>query len=87
MQKQVDQAYDRMLNELQEIDFVLLELHLYLDTHPDDKQALIQYNQCAQRRRQLAEQFEQKYGPLLPFGHSYSKYPWQWNHTPWPWQV
>ena len=76
-----------MLHELQAIDFVLVELNLYLDTHPQDAQALEQFNTYAQHRQTLRNQFEQEFGPLMHFGHSYSAYPWQWMETPWPWQV
>jgi spore coat protein JB len=87
MHKQLDDEYYRLLHELQAIDFVLVELNLYLDTHPWDTAAIQQYNHCAQNRRQVAQLFESKYGPLMNFGHSYSGAPWQWNDTPWPWQV
>lgn len=83
----VDETYYRMLEELQQLDFVLVELTLYLDTHPNDMQALQQFNQTAQQRQQCAYRFESCYGPLLQFGHSYSQYPWRWADPPWPWQV
>lgn len=81
------EAYCADLEELQVVDFALVELTLYLDTHPMDMQAVQQFNQLAQRRQQLAAAFEMKYGPLMQFGHSYSRFPWQWVDTPWPWQV
>jgi spore coat protein JB len=28
-----------------------------------------------------------QYGPLMQYGHSYSRFPWQWVEPPWPWQV
>lgn len=87
MSKTVDEKYYQMLLELQETDFVLVELNLYLDTHPQDTQALQQYNELVQQRWQQAQQFEECYGPLMHFGHSYSRSPWQWIDTPWPWQV
>lgn len=87
MHKQLPQEFYVLLEELQAIDFVLVELTLYLDTHPHDLQAIEQFNQCAQKRRQLAKQYEAQFGPLLQFGHSYSRYPWDWDDTPWPWQV
>ena len=87
MQKTPDEQYYKMLHELQAVDFVLVELNLYLDTHPQDVQAIQQYNQFAQARAQMAAQFEAAYGPLLHFGHSYSQAPWQWIEEPWPWQV
>lgn len=79
--------YIRELLELQKTDFALVELTLYLDTHPTDMQAVQQFNQLAQRRQQIAADFEIKYGPLMQFGHSFSRFPWQWTDCPWPWQV
>lgn len=81
------EAYKRDLLEIQRVDFALVELTLFLDTHPADMQALQQFNQLAQIRRQLMASFEQQYGPQMGFGNSFSRYPWQWNDTPWPWQV
>lgn len=75
------------LERLQKVDFALVELTLYLDTHPHDMQALQQFNQLTQQRMQLAHSFEIKYGPLMQFGHSFSRFPWQWSQPPWPWQV
>ena len=85
--RQVDERYYQLLHQLQAIDFVLVELNLYLDTHNRDADAVHQYNQLVKQRWQLAHEYESCYGPLLHFGHSYSGYPWQWDDLPWPWQV
>lgn len=87
MNKKLDDRYYKLLHELQAVDFVLVELNLYLDTHPNDEQAIHQYNQFSMRRHELANQFEMSYGPLKHFGQSSSRYPWQWIESPWPWQV
>jgi spore coat protein JB len=87
MSRQLDEAYYNLLLELQTIDFVLVELNLYLDTHPQDSAALQQYNQYAEMRKKVAQHYEANYGPLLHFGHSLSPGTWRWIDTPWPWQV
>lgn len=87
MTHQVPKEYYRLMEELQAVDFVLVELNLYLNTHPTDMNALRQYNQFTQERKKIAAEFESRFGPLQHFGHGYSKYPWQWSQTPWPWQV
>lgn len=87
MNQSVPPRYYELLTPLQETDFALVELTLYLDTHPNDLQALEQFNQLSHRRHEQAALFEQEFGPLLGFGHSYSRYPWQWVEPPWPWQV
>ncbi|WP_141502982.1 spore coat protein CotJB [Paenibacillus luteus] len=83
----LNEDYYKLLHELQAIDFVLVELNLYLDTHPNDSNAIQQYNHCAEIRHQIAYQYETKYGPLKHFGQSLSGVPWSWNEAPWPWQV
>lgn len=87
MTKPIDECYYQLLHDLQALDFVLVELTLYLDTHPNDLQAVQQFNQTAQQRKQCATQFESQYGPLLQYGLSFSRYPWDWSQSPWPWQV
>ncbi len=76
-----------LLEEIQAIDFVLVELNLYLDTHPNDFETIKQFNETAQKSMELKNAFEQQFGPLMNFGRSFSNYPWNWNDTPWPWQV
>ncbi|WP_407925677.1 spore coat protein CotJB [Chengkuizengella marina] len=83
----MDDNYYKCLRRLQEIDFVLLDLSIYLDTHPFDQQAVAQLNQYSQERQILYKEYEKCYGPLYEFGRSFSKYPWEWPKTPWPWQV
>lgn len=84
----MSEAYYKLLEELQAVDFVLVELTLYLDTHPADVNALQQFNQFAHARHALAGRYEKKeYGPLLQYGHSYTRSPWDWAKSPWPWQV
>jgi spore coat protein JB len=85
--KALPEAYYKALEELQAVDFTLVELQQYLDTHPNDEAAKLQYNQIAAQRVTLVEPFEKKYGPLQHYGRSSSENPILWSTTPWPWQV
>ena len=84
--KQMPPEYYQLLEQLQAVDFVLVELTLYLDTHNEDPEAIKQFNHSL-RTKKIKKAFESKYGPLLQFGNSYSGYPWNWDDSPWPWQV
>ena len=86
-QKQLPPDYYQRLEEIQAVDFVLVELTLYLDTHPRDQQALQQFNQCALNSMKLKKEFEARYGPLQQFGNSLTDANWSWGSSPWPWQV
>lgn len=83
----VDPRFYQLLEQLQAVQFVLVELNLYLDNHPNDQEAVNQYNQLVSEREQLVNQFENLFGPLFNFGQNTSKFPWQWVNEPWPWQV
>ncbi|MHA2893216.1 spore coat protein CotJB [Bacillus cereus] len=88
MNQPLPEEYYRLLENLQELDFVLVELTLYLDTHPDDTAAINQFNDFSYKRRVLKQQqMEEKYGPLQQYGNSYSNAPWEWSKGPWPWQI
>ena len=72
-----------MLKRLQEMEFVAIELNLYLDTHPCDSDALNDYNCAVEMVRKLMKEYEECYGPLMHFGMAATKeYEWQWAQGP-----
>ncbi len=77
---------DELLRQLTAMDFYTVDLGLYLNTHPGDREALSKYNAVANEANALRQEYESRYGPLCSF-RSASKYPWQWIENPWPWQT
>jgi len=80
----MEMTREKMLMEIMAVDFTLIDLNLYLDTHPYEQKTITHYNNCIQKAKILHENYEQMYGPLTPM--SYSKCPWQWIESPWPWE-
>jgi len=76
---------EEMLKELTALDFYAVDLQLYLDTHPADREALPKYNAVVEEANTLRREYEKLYGPLNSY-RSVSKSPWQWIDDPWPWQ-
>lgn len=72
------------LAELQALEFVLVELALYLDTHQNDQEAFELFQHYAALEREGRERYEAMYGPLthasVAASDSYS-----WLKDPWPW--
>lgn len=72
------------LAELQALEFVVLELGLYLDTHKDDTEAFNLYRQYAAMEKSARAAYEAQFGPITKSaaatGDSY-----QWLSEPWPW--
>lgn len=71
--------------ELQALGFAVNELALYLDTHPEDTEALQLYRQYQELYAQGAVQYGKKYGPMthnMPVDHE----TYTWINDPWPWE-
>ena len=73
-----------LLKQITALDFMMIDLHLYLNTHPTDHNALTKYNSLAMDATLLKQTYEKYFGPLV-YG-SCSSYPWQWIDEPWPWE-
>lgn len=74
------------LCELMALDFVVQELKLYLDTHPDDKEAFEALKTCIRMSRDGQKRYVEQYGPVsfddVRLSEDYS-----WVRAPWPWQI
>lgn len=77
---------NKLLNEIYETSFAVNELTLYLDTHPDDAQALAQFHEVMQRRKAALESFAQNFYPLTVDCVNNQKSGWTWGEAPAPWQ-
>ena len=75
------------LDQIRAIEFMILELNLYLDTHPHDIRALKEYNVHTQQLTALKSQYDKQYGPLSNFGTALNHgATWRWLEEPWPWE-
>lgn len=78
---------EALLNKVREYEFALVDLNLYLDTHPEDTEKIKAYNQYLVMEKQAKNDFETKYGPLSLDSETLNSFPWAWEMYPWPWEV
>ncbi len=78
-------ARRRLLRQIKEADFVLKELNLFLDTHPNHKEALAKFAKYEQVSQKLKQEYERMYGPLTPSANGNTE-TWEWIQGPWPWE-
>ena len=70
------------LLRLSAVQFAAWELHMYLDTHPNDKAAMLRYKELEAQYHKLLSDFENEYGPIiLPASGD------GWLDDPWPWET
>ena len=53
-----------LLKKISTYQFSILDLQIFLDTHPYDQQVLSQIKECKEKLLPLIEEYEEKYGPL-----------------------
>ncbi len=75
---------NEMLMQIMQLDFYLIDLGLYLNTHPDDKDAVRMFNDYQKEVNALKERYKREVGPLT-LGTS-SENRWNWTLNPWPWE-
>ena len=80
---QFNQTREEMLEKIKCLNFAIIELGLYLDTHNDDQRALCLHRKYAKEYRELTDKYQKVYGPLT------IQFPcnkWRWLEEPWPWE-
>ena len=73
------------LAELQALEFVLVELGLYLDTHQGDSEAFAFYQKFAAMEEEARKKYEAANGPLFQSSTAREKSWSAWLKDPWPW--
>lgn len=75
---------DTPLCEVMTLSFAAHELHLYLDTHPNDTEAFAALKDLLKLCKEARKRYTEKYGPLKPSDLAdMDKF--NWLQDPWPW--
>lgn len=72
--------------KLNQVSFAAHELNLYLDLHPEDKEALKLFNQYRVKANQLLEKYENEYGPLTISSDALNTSPFLWEEQDFPFE-
>ena len=78
-----EKARREMMMRIRELDFAIIELALYLDTHPEDQKALCLHREYCKEVKTLKDQYQKVFGPLTI---NYPCNKWRWLEEPWPWE-
>ena len=75
-----------LLLQIDEQRFAMIEMNLYLDLYPNNKEALNRFNTYLKKEKELVTLYESKYGPLTTSSPVQTNN-WTWDNSPWPWEV
>ena len=77
-----------LLNKIDEYSFAVVDLLLYLDTHPDDCRAKEDFFKYSCARNDAMKEYARMYGPLtMDTIKESDEEHWKWVYQPWPWET
>lgn len=79
-----NQSRKEMLRRLSILDFMILDLGLYLNSRPNDTAALNIHAAVAEDAEKLRKAYEADHGPLTTRNASDCNKKWQWISDLWP---
>lgn len=74
-----------LMQNVQKYDFALYDLMLYLDTHPNCREAMALYHKYREKRREAVQEYVKCYGPIKALQSDTGKR-WNWGDGPYPWE-
>ena len=64
--------------------FAINDMNLYLDLHPDDREAMALFEEFVREEKEAKKDYMESYGPLTVTKAKGSKF--TWIDNPWPWE-
>lgn len=68
-----------------QVSFAIDDVKLFLNTHPNCKEALSFYEKAKKMRKEAMEEYTKRFGPLTAYNVDVKDY-WDWNAGPMPWE-
>ena len=81
----INSEKEEMMINISEYSFMMHDINLYLDVHPDDSEALNKFTEYRNKLNELITNYERKYGPIGVKGNISNQTPFAWEANNWPW--
>ena len=76
-----------LLQKINAVSFAVIDAQLFLDTHPEDQEALAYFYEYNSLRNKALDEYAKYYGPLtIDTAKESCADRWSWINEPWPWQ-
>ena len=76
-----------LFSMINQVSFAVNDMTLYLDTHPDDDDAMAYFCENTALRKELLKENAARFGPLtLDSDSENCRQCWDWVMQPWPWE-
>lgn len=76
-----------LLHHISVVSFAVDEIKLFLDTHPDNQEAIGYFKEYSRMRNEALRKYAEDFGPLtVDYAMRSDSCSWNWTDEPWPWQ-
>ena len=75
---------EKLLKKIQMGKFSEWELQIFLDTHPNNTEAINKLDALKEKNKKLVEEYENKYTPICEPINKNNRF--SWISSPWPWE-
>lgn len=79
-----DMSRQALMKQINEASFAMDDVLLFLDTHPDNANAMRYYQNAVSMRKSAMDAYQRQYGPLLV--DDVTGNTWSWVTEKWPWE-
>lgn len=76
----------KLLRKINSSGLAMFDASLFLDSHPNNQDALQYYQKHKTMKEQAEKEYTSKYGPLSIDMVEPSANRWTWIDNPWPWE-
>lgn len=76
---------EKLMRQINSYQFSMWELHIFLDTHPNDCRTAQKLEEYRKITADLVAKYEATYGPMHLTSATSSR--WDWVSNPWPWDL
>lgn len=80
-----NKSKQELLNLVNQLSFMVDDISLYLDTHPECPDGIDAYNHFKKLRKEAICEYTSMFGPLCIYDVNADNY-WEWVNKPWPWE-
>ena len=77
---------EKLMCELNKVQFAVVEVGMFLDTHPRNKKALETMKMYRDKYHELKKRYEEKFGMIDICSPNNCNDKWSWVENPWPWE-
>lgn len=76
----------KLLREIDILSFTLVEITLFLDTHPGNQEAMRHFDFYNRLQKEKNKEYSNLFGPLTLNQAKGQTKEFQWTMQPWPWE-